>query len=115
VSDPVKQYQDAVREYEKARLEASNKIRLIEDVSSALRHSLPVFLFRSYSLPTATRDSYQSSRGKVDMSAWPNSEALREILTKWHAAFKRLRETWGEIPESDRIGLQIPPEKMEPT
>jgi len=115
MSDPVKQYQDAMREYEKARSEAGQKIRLIEDVSSALRNGLSAFLFRNYSLPTATRDSYQSSLGRLDMSGWPNSESLKEILTKWHAAFTRLRETWGAIPENDRIGLKPPPEKMQST
>ena len=55
MSDPVKQYQDAMREYEKARLEASQKIKLIEVVASALRHSLSPFLYRTYSLPMQTR------------------------------------------------------------
>lgn len=115
MGDPIKQYQDALREYDKARGEAVRRIRMIESVSSALQNSLSAFLFRNYSLPTATRETYHSDRGAFDMKQWPNSDSLREILTNWYTAFDNLRKTWGAIPENDRIGLKAPPQKMEST
>jgi len=113
MSDSVKAYQEAVREYKNARLEASEKIKFIETVSSALRYNPSVFLYRTYSLPTATRDSYQSDRGKFDMSRWPDSDLLRDLLTKWHASFTKLQQIWKAIPAEDRVGLKEPPQKME--
>ena len=49
------------------------------------------------------------------MNGWPNADSLKDVLTKWHTAFMGLRDTWNAIPETDRIGLQGPPAKMEPT
>lgn len=115
MSDAIRLYQDALREHEKARAEALSLIKMIENVSSALRGSaIRPFLFRNYSLPTATRDSHHSPQmAKFDMNQWPDAQRLRETLTKWHGSFTKLHEAWNAIVPNDRIGLQGPPPHLD--
>lgn len=118
MTDARDDYQIALTAYNEARAVAIQQIKMIENVSSALRSELRSFLGWQYNVQMSAAD-YQSTRysdkARFDMTQWPDAATIQSALVKWHAAFVALRSAWGKMSNSQQIGFQPPPDKMTTT
>jgi hypothetical protein len=113
MSDPIRDYLDALKAYEQERLKARKLTGLICQVANIVQYNLPDFISVSYGLPlpAGARDRFRlaDAPAQINMSEWPDAATLRATLTAWHAAFVKLREAWEKIPEDDQKGMKEPP------
>jgi hypothetical protein len=110
MSNHVSDYQGAVRAFDSARARALAKIKMIEDVSSALNNHLTAFLGYQYEI--SMQASQYAKKVKFNMGDWPDAATLKSVLTEWHTAFVKMREAWANVPQDDRVGLLAPPSDM---
>lgn len=116
MADARSNYQDALVVYESARNFASKKIKMIEAVASSLTYQLPSFLGWQYEIQMHMPHGHRhDQKSRFEMNDWPDASALKEALTDWHKAFVSLHEAWGTMNNSEKIGFQPPPGKMEKT
>jgi hypothetical protein len=113
MADPIREYLDALKACEQERLKARKLITLVCQVANVIQYNLADFAASAYglALPAGGRDRFRAGEttAPVDMSEWPDAEALQLALTNWHAAFLRLRDAWDAIPEDDQKGMREPP------
>jgi len=113
MADPIRNYLDALKAYEQERLKARKLTALICQVANVIQYNLPDFVALSFglSLPPVARDRFRSGdkSAQIDMSEWPDAEAMRITLADWHSAFLKLRDAWDAISEDDQKGMKEPP------
>jgi hypothetical protein len=70
--DPIRAYQDALREYNAARAEAQVAIDCIDKTSTMLRTYLPFFLHHAFGLQPTERFNQPQGPGRVpNLNNWP--------------------------------------------
>ena len=113
MSDPIRDYQDALRAYTKAQQDAHKVIGLITAVEAAITRNIEHFLAAQYGAPVQASQIQRG--GAVDMAQWPDATALKLSLMGWFGAFQNVHHTWGQLPPNDRVGLVSPPQKLGPS
>ena len=114
MSDPIREYQEALRTYAAARTEGRALITYISDTAGAMQTYLSFFLFQSYSLPPIGDSVTRPQGGKrlPNISEWPDAEKLQTTLKAWHEALARLHQAWNNLPANDRTGFDEPPKSL---
>jgi hypothetical protein len=109
--DHVKAYQDAFRSHAAAHKEASDAVRGIHQISSALGN-LRSFMGWQFNMKIDDKHERYDPKSQIDLNKWPTSERLREVLGAWNDADTNLRKAWLAIPTDDRLGLTPPPSSV---
>jgi hypothetical protein len=118
MSDPIRTYLDATKNYDEWRLKAKYIIETIYGTGSAMSYKLEDFLALTYSLgiPRPANDRFRrfDDTARIDMKRWPSAEDIHTIMTNWHEAFMQLRQAWTQIPAGDQKGMKPPPPTLSP-
>jgi hypothetical protein len=101
----VKAYQDAFKAHAAAHKVASDTVRDIHNISSALSHSLRSFMGWQFNMRIDDKHERYDPKSRVDLDTWPTADRLRGVLATWNDADTKLREAWRAIPDDDRLGL----------
>jgi hypothetical protein len=111
-NDPRDDYRDTMQEYEKARSEAINVIKLVKSVADGFGYNFPTFLTATFNLVSPGSDRSKVNQLRFDLTSWPDREELTKVLTAWHQAFERVHAAWNRMAEADRTVAKPPPAEM---
>lgn len=116
MTDSVSAYQAAMSEFLAAEKAATERMKLISRVGSALHSDLPSFMGWQYAegpRPNHGKQQYDREM-KFDMTVWPNADELKDLLLTWHRSHQKLLQAWEAVKEAGATSaLVVPPTRMD--
>jgi hypothetical protein len=108
VSDPVRDYQAALRTFEEATRKAEALATALSEAADLLRNWAFVTVSPGFDFPAEL-----TRAPSIDGARWPFARQIGETLAAWHAARAAVTTAWAELPDYDRTGLVPPPGRRE--
>ena len=109
--DPMRAYRDAALAWERARTDTRNTLTTVGNSLHAFNQYFEPFLVQAFGLPIETTLGMPEVY-HLNLSDWPDAAKLRQLVTGWHDAHKRMHEAWARVSDDDRMILKPPPEQM---
>jgi len=105
-TDPISEYQTALREFEQATRRVERIVGIISDASSKLGDWQRVSVANiNVGFPA------EILRGpSINGSDWPTAQQLAEALSQYHSTLHEAGNTYRRIPADQRGVIQPPPE-----
>ena len=104
VADPIRSYLEVKRVLQAATGRVEKMVRTIEEAAAKLRAwDLLCMTNCGVEFPPE-----QTNGRKFDAKDWPTAPELAKALVAWHEARRAAEKAWQQIPQDDRVGLQLP-------
>jgi hypothetical protein len=108
-TDLIREYEAAKKALDEAHKAAESLVNTLGRTYSRLSHGgwrQAIVAGTVAQLLTGESMPYGGAIGPADL---PTIAELRAALAAWHQAVQRTKQTWRQVPEEDRYGLQGPP------
>jgi hypothetical protein len=114
MSDPIRDYLNAGREFQERKTAAATMTKLLYDAVSLIRSNPGQFIAMHYELSLPSGQQFMRNIPRVDMGSWPDAAQVRSMLAEFHKAYLRMHQAWETIPSADRSGpgLTAPPRSL---